>query len=118
MADRIRVLVVEDDILIGTHIAETLTSCGYPAVLATSVADAERELSASSYAAVVLDFRVGDDISLGFALGLQQRGIPFFFCTGSMLEDVQGSFGCARVLCKPFSDEDLASTLAEMLAAA
>ena len=111
-----RILVVEDDILIGTHIADTLTDSGYSPELVCSLADAETACQSERYDAVILDFRVGADPSLDFARGLAARGMPFLFCTGSIEEEVHEFLRDAVVVTKPFRDEELIATVARVLA--
>ena len=49
MSAQPRILVVEDDILIGTHIADTLSVSGYASHLVTSLPEALSALSAQSF---------------------------------------------------------------------
>ncbi len=110
-----RILIVEDDILIGTHIADTLTDNGYAAELVCSLAEAEPACQSGRYDAVILDFRVGADPSLEFARALAAAGTPFLFCTGSIEEEVHEVLRDAVVVTKPFRDDELIAAVAGLL---
>ncbi len=111
-----RILVVEDDILIGTHIADTLSDSGYTSELVCSLAEAEAAVASTRYDGVVLDFRVGHEASLDFAKGMAASGTPFLFCTGSIEEEVHAFLREAVVVTKPFRDEELTAAVARVLA--
>lgn len=115
MSAQPRILVVEDDILIGTHIADTLSVSGYASHLVTSLPEALSALSAQSFDAATLDLRIGGEECVDLARALQRGGIPFLFCTGSLTAEVREAFaGEVTVVEKPFRDEDLLAAVAAL----
>jgi DNA-binding NtrC family response regulator len=79
-----RILVVEDDFLIGQDFADTLAGMGF-AVLGPvgNIDDALHLLSDTSQIdGVVLDLNLGGEMSYPIADLLLKRGVPFVFTTG------------------------------------
>ena len=116
----LRVLVVEDELLIRWAIAETLAQAGHTVIEAQDGASAIRALKndAEGIDAVVLDYRLPDSNDL--ALLAAVRGLP----PGSALvlmtafgtsEVVKAALdlGVNHVLHKPFEMQDLKSLLEE-----
>jgi CheY-like chemotaxis protein len=114
MAGR-RVLVVEDDYLIGIDLADMLEHAGADVVgPVVSVADALNALDPLPDAAT-LDVQLGEETSFSIADELARRGVPFVFATGtaSLIPAAYRS----RPLCqKPLSHSAVLEALADMLA--
>jgi CheY-like chemotaxis protein len=68
-----KLLLVEDDIFIGMDMAHTLSESGYEPVHAKNLDEAEHAIGTDDFAAIVLDFRVGNDDTIHFARKL--RGV-------------------------------------------
>src|SRR5438128_2079933 len=78
-----RVLVAEDDYLVGMSIAEELTSLG--ALVIGPVATADEAMAAVMTAEpdlAVLDIKLRDELVFPIADVLTERGIPYVFQTG------------------------------------
>ncbi|WP_260600068.1 response regulator [Sphingomonas endolithica] len=109
-----RVLVVEDDFLLGMDLTFALEQAG--AEVVGPVMSVEEALNALDPLPDIatLDVRLGDETSFPVADELTQRGIPFLFATGtaSMIPDVYRS----RPLCqKPVSHAALIKALTDVL---
>jgi CheY-like chemotaxis protein len=99
-----RVLVVEDDVLIGMMVADMLEELGYEPVgpvrsLDEGVAQAETE---TPLHAAILDVNLDGVRSYPIAEALDARAIPYVFATGYGSGGLDGWSGDATVLTKPF----------------
>jgi len=95
-----RVLVVEDEFMIGLDIGQQLASAGYEVVgLATSVAKALRLEPRCDVA--VLDVNLGGETCEPVAQKLRASGKPFVVLTGYSADTLQSSFSDATILMKP-----------------
>jgi len=95
-----RVLVVEDEFMIGLDIGQQLASAGYEVVgLATSVAKALRLEPRCDVA--VLDVNLGGETCEPVAQKLRASGKPFVVLTGYSADTLQPSFSDATILMKP-----------------
>ena len=96
----VRVLVVEDEFMIGLDIGQQLASAGYEVVgLATSVAKALRLEPRCDVA--VLDVNLGGETCEPVAQKLRASGKPFVVLTGYSADTLQSSFSDATILMKP-----------------
>jgi CheY-like chemotaxis protein len=108
-----RVLVVEDDVLIGMMVADMLEDLDYEPVgpvrgLEDGVALANTE---TPLHAAVLDVNLDGMRSYPIAEALEARGIPYVFATGYGSGGLEGRFDGAEVLTKPFDPDALRSAL-------
>jgi len=87
-----RVLVVEDESLIGLELHADLTRCGWTVVgPAQSLQEGMAVLDAGEpIDAAVLDVNLGGRTVYPLAAALQARGTPFVFCTGYEMVDPEG----------------------------
>ncbi len=102
-----RVLVVEDEWLIGDEICHQLLKAGYRAVgPVPSVREALSLIDEDEVDAALLDYRLHDEDSHPIAEKLAARDIPFAFLTGYDPKDIEY---CRNHPClqKPFSSEML-----------
>ena len=101
-----RVLIVEDDCLVAMA-ANDMVKClgGIVAGTARSVAAAKEKIRQPGLDCVMLDVNLNGDLSLCIASELQQRGIPFVFCT-AYSHAFEGFEHVPRVL-KPYCEHDL-----------
>lgn len=112
-----RVLIVEDEPLVATDLEEQLTSAG--AVIVGPAASIDRALhliAESTFDVALLDGNLGGHGVEEIAAALTRKNIPFAFATGYGPEGLPESFRDARVLRKPFSEEQVISTVAGLLA--
>jgi CheY-like chemotaxis protein len=109
----LRVLVVEDNLLIAETISDMLQDCG--CVVLGPVPDLQRGmqmLEGEQPDAVLLDINLCGTLSFPLAAALEQRGVPFVFMTGYD----EGSlfppeFRAVRRISKPFDAKDVAEVL-------
>jgi len=98
----VRVLVVEDEFMIGLDIAQQLASAGFEIVgPATSVAKALKLVAQPGCDIAVLDVNLGGETCEPLARKLRASGKPFVVLTGYSPETLQSSFNDATILTKP-----------------
>ena len=117
MQERRRILVVEDDLLVATLLAEILESVGWQVVgpvahLATALDAAASE----DFDAAVLDVNLRGQAVYPVAEVLDARRVPFAFVTSYSREALPPLF-CGRPhLGKPFAPGELIGTVARLVA--
>lgn len=112
-----RVLVVEDEYLVGQETAAALEDAGC-ALLGPvpSLEEAVRIAASEDFAVAVLDVNLNGKLVWPAARALQARGIPFVFATGySGTIDCPPEFSAAPWIEKPLDAEGLVSALATAL---
>ena len=114
----LRVLVVEDEMMVSMLIEDMLTDLGCTVVGPASRLDEALELAkGADLDCAVLDVNLGGQPIFPVADVLRQKGAPFAFATGygdAGLRDVDKG---SPVLQKPFRENDLARILGELRAA-
>jgi len=119
MRERKRILVVEDDFLVATLLAEILEAGGWQVIgpiggLATALDAAASE----EFDAAVLDVNLGGQTVYPVAEMLDARRVPFVFVTSYGREALPPLF-CGRPhLGKPFAPRDLIGEVARLIAPA
>lgn len=114
----LRVLVVEDDALIGMLLADTLNEMGHDvraiaATEAAAVADAAR----CKPHLMIVDVRLGDGSGLSAVDEILRAGpVPHVFVTGDRLK-VEALRPDAVIVEKPFCEADLARAIERALGA-
>ena len=98
-----RVLVVEDDALIALELEAGLSRLGWNVLgPAMSLSEALNLVGdGKSVNIAVLDVNLNGRLVYPLAQLLQDRGVPFVFCTGYDVVDPHGRFGDAPVMHKP-----------------
>ncbi|WP_372784080.1 response regulator [Phenylobacterium sp.] len=113
----LRVLVVEDEMMVSMLIEDMLSDMGCVVMGPASRLDEAIELTkASEIDCAVLDVNLGGQPIFPLADLLRERGCPFAFATGygdAGLRDVDRG---TPVLQKPFREGDLARVLGELRA--
>ena len=111
-----RILVVEDEPLVGMLLEDMLSELGHAVVgLAATVEQGLALAQSAPLDAAILDVNLGGSRSFPIADALRARAIPFLFATGyGSADDVIGRG--AEVVRKPFEDEALAAALGRLLA--
>lgn len=107
-----RVLVLEDDAVIGTAIARFLREAGYAVDLTATIGDADQRLYVESYDALVLDRSVPDGDAINLLRNHRKQGYssPALFLTAldAVSDRVDGLHaGADDYLVKPFAMEEL-----------
>ncbi|HZZ32013.1 MAG TPA: response regulator [Phenylobacterium sp.] len=111
----LRVLVVEDEMMVSMLIEDMLTDLGCSVVGPASRLDEAMELAAASdLDCAVLDVNLGGQPIFPLADLLRERGCPFAFATGYGDAGLRAVDVGAPVLQKPFREGDLARVLAEL----
>jgi PAS domain S-box-containing protein len=101
-AGKQRILVVEDEVLVGMMIEETLTEWGHSVIGPISKASEALLLAEQSDCdAAVLDINLGDGTVYPIANILSQRRVPFVFVTSYESEAVDKRFDHVPILQKP-----------------
>lgn len=113
-----RILVVEDEALVAMLIEDTLTDLGCEVVgPAASIGEALALVRDEAVDGATLDVNLGGEEAYAVAQTLEARGIRFILMSGYAPENLSGAYARWRVLQKPFSEQALARSLAEALAA-
>jgi DNA-binding response OmpR family regulator len=101
-----RVLIVENEFMIGFDISQHLASAGYEVVgVATSVRKALRLEPKCDVA--VLDVNLGHETSEQIARKMRASGKPFVVLTGYFRDNLASPFNDATILTKPPSMDDV-----------
>jgi len=97
-----RILLAEDEILVGMMVREMLTELGF--IVVGPVTTLGAVLAAAKNEALdgaVLDVNLGGELIYPVAQALAARGIPFIFVTGYDRDDIDKDYAYAPVLRKP-----------------
>ena len=110
-----RVLVIEDELLVGLDVVWTLENAGFPHVEhAVDEADALHRLHTDTWHAVVADANLNGRGIDQIALLLREKELPFIVVTGYGRENLPDIIGAAPILAKPFSPRDLIRHVQEL----
>ncbi len=119
-----RVLVVDDELLIRWSLGEALTAAGYTVIEGRNGSEARCAIGdpAQCPDVVVLDYRLPDSDDLGLLAAIRREapGVPVILMTAHGTAEVVKralDLGAYRVVSKPFEVHDMASLVAEALAA-
>lgn len=114
----LRLLVVEDEMLIAMTIEDVLTDLGCVVIgPAGSVAQALQILNdGQQIDGAILDLNLKGEQALPVAAVLQKRGTPFFFLTGYGSAGLDQTQFSAPVLPKPFDPGALEELILETIA--
>jgi DNA-binding NtrC family response regulator len=111
-----RILVVDDEPLIGAMTEDWLSELGHVVVgpaqdLATALKLAEMDLDAA-----IVDLALGKDKSYPLADALSARGVPFALATGYGPEGIDPRYRAYSTLGKPFEFATFRRVVDELLA--
>jgi len=113
----LRVLVVEDEMMVSMLIEDMLSDMGCNVVGPASRLDEATELAqAGGIDCAVLDVNLGGQPIFPVADLLRERGCPFAFATGYGDAGLRDADRGTPVLQKPFREGDLARVLGELRA--
>jgi DNA-binding NtrC family response regulator len=114
----LRLLVVEDDVMIATLLEDMLTELGHRVVgPAASVEEASRLVDEAEFDAALLDVNLQGGTVETIAAALARRGKPFAFTTGYSERAIPAEFKDRPVLPKPYKIDQLGEILARVGAA-
>lgn len=107
-----RILIVEDEIIIGLDLAEQLTEAGFVVVgIATTAEQGLDLLDREGCDAAILDVNLGDHTSQPVAQQLAAKRLPFVVLTGYTVEQAPEAFYHAPALTKPILMDRLLAEL-------
>ena len=110
-----RILVVEDELLIGLDVRATLQSVGCVVLGPIATVDAAvKTVRADRLDAAVLDINLGGDLSFPIADALAKANVPYLFLTAYARVDLPEPYSYRTVLAKPFSPSVLLKGLAHI----
>jgi CheY-like chemotaxis protein len=113
LADRrLRVLVVEDEMLVAMNIEDMLLDLGHEvAGLASRLEPALSLAAEGDFDLAMLDVNLASQPSFPVADVLIGRGIPFLFATGYGVKGIAEAYRHYPVLQKPFRARDLGDAI-------
>ena len=112
---RLRILVVEDEMLVAMNIEDMLLELGHEvAGLAGRLGPALALAREARFDAAMLDVNLAGERSFPVADLLAERGIPFLFATGYGRQGIEERFRDRPILQKPFRAAELAAALATL----
>ena len=111
-----RVLILEDEPIIGLALEDMLLTLGVAEVdHADTLAEAEAILAASPVEFAVLDVNIHGQQSYGFAARLHGQAVPFIFATGYGDSGHPEQLRAIPTLAKPYSLRDLQEAISVAL---
>jgi CheY-like chemotaxis protein len=111
----VRILAVEDEMLILLMMEEMLTAIGASVTAAASVSQALAQIDAQSFDAATLDLNLDGKESYPVADRLLALGVPFVFSTGYSQNSLRDGYRHHPILRKPFKDRDLFASITRLL---
>lgn len=113
MADSSRILLVEDDVLIGMMLADMFDALGLAEPMqATTNAEALAIIAAEPIAGALVDINLGDEKGWPIADALAERGVPFAFTSGGG-DVIPPAHAHRRLVTKPFRLSDIETAIEE-----
>ena len=112
-----KILVAEDNLLLGDVVCDFLRECGLDPC--GPFATVEQALAVARTAALdgaVLDLKLGGNLCYPVCTALQARGIPFVFLTGYVdLSMIPPELTSTPLICKPFEANEMKAAIAAMV---
>lgn len=113
-----RVLIVEDEVLVGMVLEDMLDMLGHKVIAnCASLADAEGAVSTGDYDLAIVDVHVGGDPVFPLADAISAAGKPLIFATGSSSGSLPERFRMAIVLEKPYAFAAVEAAVAALVPA-
>lgn len=112
-----KILIIEDDFLIGACLEEFLISSGYEALITTSCREAQSVFrQEGDIVAAIIDLTLpdGDGFALGRVLSQEKPGLAIIYTTGNMM-DASTLSPREKFAAKPYVYEDLVAQLESLL---
>lgn len=111
-----RVLLVEDEALVGMMMADLLEDIGFHVVGPVGeIAEASDAIQRERFEAAILDVNLGGKMTYELADELMGRGVPFVFVTGYSVDVVHGRFPDCLVLQKPVDVASLRRAMTSLM---
>jgi CheY-like chemotaxis protein len=113
--NRMRVLIVEDEMIVAMFLEDVLAELGYEvAGVVSRLDDALVRAESPDFDCAILDVHVNGQAVFPFADRLVEKHIPFAFATGYGQRGIPDSYRGRPVLQKPFAQEDLDRVIASL----
>lgn len=111
VASNPRILLVEDDVLIGMMLVDMFDALDLPEpAQATSNEEALALIAAEPLAGALVDINLGDEKGWPVADALAERGIPFAFTSGGG-DVIPPAHAHRKLITKPFRISDIEAAL-------
>jgi two-component sensor histidine kinase/DNA-binding response OmpR family regulator len=107
-----RVLLVEDEIMVGIFMQELLRDIGFDVTLQLRLEDAIAFARTETFDFAVLDMNLNGQIVYPLGDLLKAKGVPFLFLTGYSADGIESRFSDIPVLQKPVAEDALKDALA------
>jgi DNA-binding response OmpR family regulator len=108
----LRVLVVEDEALVGLLVEDFLKGFGCKTVgIASSTTDALGLIQSEAIDAAVIDVKLEGEMAYPLAAALKTADVPFVFATGVLADEIDGGYAHVPVVGKPFEEGELRGAL-------
>lgn len=112
-----RVLVVEDEMMVLMMLEMALEELGCETIVVASTLDSAMALvGQSSFDIAMLDMNLGGHDSYPIADALDNRNVPYIFCTGNTGGDRRKGAPLRPTLRKPFGIDEMAKALTLLIA--
>ena len=116
MANNHRILLVEDDVLIGMMLVDMFDALDLPEpAQATTNEEALALIAAQPLTGALVDINLGDEKGWPVADALAERGIPFAFTSGGG-DVIPPAHAHRKLITKPFRISDIEAALEEFSA--
>lgn len=116
MPDNRRILLVEDDVLIGMMLVDMFDALGFPEpAQATSNAEALAIIGVEPIAGALVDINLGDEKGWPVADALAEHGIPFAFTSGGG-DAIPSVHSHRKLVTKPFRISEIETVLNDFFA--
>lgn len=112
-----RILLVEDEELVALELSTELSRLGWAIVGPAATLKEAQSLLSSSFDAAVLDVNLRGRSVYPLAEALEERHVPFVFCTGYETADPEGRFPEVPVIRKPAHPAAVSAALSDLLKA-
>jgi CheY-like chemotaxis protein len=109
---RLRVLIVEDEMLVAMNIEDMLLELGHEVTgIASRLEHALALAQEGAFDVAMLDVNLAGSPSFPIAEIMEKRGIPYLFATGYGVAGIEKCYRHHPVLQKPFRAQELADLL-------
>jgi len=114
---RLRILIVEDEMLVAMNIEDMLLDLGHEVAGLAGRLDAALALAREAeFDLAMLDVNLAGETSFPVAAVLTERNIPFLFATGYGIKGIAEEYRGRPVLQKPFRARDLEAAISDSIA--
>ena len=115
-AQPLRILVVEDEMLIAFDIEDCLAALGHDVVgPASRVSDALQLVEREPIDLALLDINIAGEVIYPVASQLKARGVPFIFLSGYGSRGLRDEWVDSPMLSKPFARGDLEARIEALI---